>query len=66
MGQLMEKSLTRGVAIEISASYLHDAAAFLGLCREINPFVSIGSDMHKLADVGGCRDLLRQQGVGQA
>jgi putative hydrolase len=65
MGQLMEKSIAQGIAIEISPAYLPDFAAFLGLCREINPYVSIGSDMHKLADVGRCRDLLRAQGVGQ-
>lgn len=65
MQQLMEKSLERGIAVEISSSYLPDLSAFLSLCAEANPFVSIGSDMHRLADLGRCRDLLRAQGVGQ-
>lgn len=65
MGQLMEKGLERGVAIEISSSYVQDMDAFLALCREVNPYVSVGSDMHKLTHVGRCRDLLREKGVGR-
>lgn len=57
-GQLMELSLQRGIAIEISTSYLVDAPAFLDLCEHINPLVSIGSDVHQLDTMATCRDTL--------
>ncbi len=59
MGQLMEATLARGIAIEISSSYLRDFDGFMRLCAEINPYVSVGSDVHKLDDVGTCRDRVR-------
>lgn len=57
--EMMEASLERGVAIEINSSYLVDFDAFLRLCDEVNPYVSIGSDAHRLAELGACRDILR-------
>ncbi|APG88691.1 histidinol phosphatase (plasmid) [Sinorhizobium americanum CCGM7] len=62
--KLMTATLARGIAIEINSSYLVDMPAFLALCDEINPFVSIGSDAHKLSDLGRCRDKLLELGVG--
>lgn len=62
-GDLMTATLERGIAIEINSSYLVDVKKFLHLCNEINPFVSIGSDVHKLEELGKCRDLLRSWGV---
>jgi putative hydrolase len=64
MRQIMLKSLERAIAIEINSSYLSDFAKFLTLCAEVNPFVSIGSDMHRLDQLGHCRDQLRAGGVG--
>ncbi|AUX80292.1 PHP family phosphoesterase domain-containing protein (plasmid) [Sinorhizobium fredii] len=61
---LVTATLERGIAIEINSSYLVDIPAFLALCDEINPFVSIGSDAHKLSELGRCRDRLRELGVG--
>ncbi|WP_409341772.1 PHP domain-containing protein [Paenibacillus sp. MBLB4367] len=55
---LMKQSLARGIAIEINTSYLTDLENFLALCRKINPYVSIGSDVHRLHEVGTCRDRL--------
>ena len=63
---LMQASLERQVAIEINSSYLRDFDGFLRLCDEINPFVSIGSDAHKLAELGRCRDRLRNAREGVA
>jgi putative hydrolase len=62
---LMIATLERGIAIEINSSYLVDAEKFIRLCREINPIVSIGSDAHKLHELGKCRDLLRAMKVGR-
>ena len=56
--RLMVATLERGIAIEINSSYLRDMPAFLGLCAEINPYVSVGSDVHRVEDMGRCRDTL--------
>ncbi len=59
---LMRTSLDWGIAIEINSSYIRDMDAFLSLCEQVNPLVSIGSDAHRLEEVGGCRDALRVRG----
>ncbi|WEX75627.1 PHP domain-containing protein [Sinorhizobium numidicum] len=64
--ELMTASLERQIALEINSSYLVDMPAFLALCDEINPFVSIGSDAHRLSELGRCRDQLIELGVGQS
>lgn len=58
---LMEESRKKRVAMEINTSYLHDLGAFLALLQETNPKVSLGSDAHRLAEVGQCRDLLKAE-----
>lgn len=63
---LMEASLARGVAIEINSAYTRDLDGFLAICREVNPLVSVGSDVHRVRDLGACRDLLRARGIGCA
>ncbi|PKA42097.1 PHP domain-containing protein (plasmid) [Rhizobium sullae] len=63
--QMMEASLERGIAIEINSSYLVDTATFVELCRQIDPIVSIGSDAHRIDQLGQCRDILRTMGVGR-
>lgn len=50
----LHKSLERGIAVEINSSYLRDLPALLELCEEINPYVSVASDMHKLERLGEC------------
>ena len=57
---LARASLATGVAIEISASCVQDVAGFVTLLRDDDPLVSIGSDAHALAELGRCRDILRQ------
>jgi putative hydrolase len=57
---LLAVSRERDIAIEISSSYLRDFEGFLELCREVNPRVSIGSDVHQVEAIGGCRDKLRR------
>lgn len=56
--RMFEASLERGIAIEINSSYLPELERFLALCEEINPFVSIGSDAHRVQELGRCRDRL--------
>ena len=56
---IISASLERGVAVEISTSYHADLTPFLSLCRELNPYVSIGSDAHLSKDVGRCSRVVR-------
>jgi len=63
MRELLEESLKRSIAVEISSSYVRDFSAFLELCTEINPYVSIGSDVHVLEHLGYCRDRLQAWGI---
>jgi len=58
MQNLILKSLERRIAIEINSSHLPDFNGFISLCDEVNPFVSIGSDVHSPDQLGRCRDLL--------
>lgn len=60
--KLFAASVERGVAIEINSSYARDLDGLLRLLEEMNPFVSIGSDMHRLEHLGRCRDLLLASG----
>lgn len=60
MRRIIAASLERGIAVEISSSYHADLQPFLDLCREMNPFVSVGSDAHVSADIGRCGALLRE------
>lgn len=62
--ELMRAALERGIAIEINTSYTKDLDAFLALCRRVNPLVSVGSDVHRLDDLGTCRAALWSRGIG--
>ena len=64
MLDLMRATLDRGIAIEINTSYTIDMDHFLELCADVDPMVSIGSDAHKLSDLGTCRNTLRERGIG--
>lgn len=61
---LMRATLDRGIAIEINTSYTIDMDHFLTLCADVDPIVSIGSDAHKLSELGTCRNALRERGIG--
>lgn len=64
MQAILAAAARRGVAVEISSSYLVDWDGFLRLCGEADPPVSIGSDAHKVEELGTCRDRLLASGVG--
>jgi putative hydrolase len=57
--ELLNESVRCEVAVEISSSYLRAPETFLDLCAELNPRVSIGSDVHELRAIGSCRDMVR-------
>lgn len=64
MKKVLEKSLEQKIAVEINTSYLGNFPIFLKLCAEINPYISIGSDLHCLDQIGKCRDQLKAYGIG--
>jgi putative hydrolase len=64
MRELMKVSLERKIAVEINTYYLRNLLNFLELCAEVNPYVSIGSDVHRLEQLANCRDQLHGLGVG--
>ena len=64
MEKMLKISLKRKIAVEINSSYIKDFRSFLRLCSKINPYVSIGSDMHNLNQLGACRDKLIANGIG--
>lgn len=59
--QLMQEAAARGIAIELNSSYIADMRDFCSLAAEENPLVSIGSDVHHLADLGRCRSILKEE-----
>lgn len=64
MGKILQISLKRKIAVEINSSYIKNFRSFLRLCSQINPYVSIGSDMHNLNQLGACSDRLIANGIG--
>lgn len=58
LADLMRECRRRDVAIEINSSYLLDWDGFLELAERENPYVSIGSDVHRLEHLAQCRDKL--------
>lgn len=51
---LMREARAAGKAIEINSAYLPELGPFLDMLEEINPLVSIGSDVHHLIQLGDC------------
>lgn len=61
MEQLVVLAARRGVAFEINISYHRDILDdLLPLLARHDPPVSIGSDAHRLDELGACRDALRE------
>jgi putative hydrolase len=65
MRDLMQASLDQEIAIEINTAYLRNLSQFVELCADVNPYVSIGSDVHRLEQLGNCRGQLQTLGVGR-
>jgi methylenetetrahydrofolate dehydrogenase (NADP+)/methenyltetrahydrofolate cyclohydrolase len=64
MKQLMIKAKEKKVAIEINFKYMKDAdtrQTFLTMLREINPYVSFGSDAHNIDEIGRGLDTLKKE-----
>ena len=61
MDRLVATAARRGIAFEINVSY-HAAILdlLLPLLARHDPLVSVGSDAHRLDQIGACRDALRE------
>lgn len=58
--ELMILAKANDKAIEFSSKYTKNVHDFLSACGDIDPTVSIGSDVHKLEHIGNCKNKLLQ------
>ena len=61
MRKLMEKAVEKNIAIEINTKYLLENGKFFRLLREINPYVSIGSDAHHIDEIAKDFDIIKEE-----
>ena len=61
MKKLMIKALEKNIAIEINTKYLLENKKFFRLLKEINPYVSIGSDAHDKEEIAKDFDIIKQE-----
>lgn len=59
--KIMKNSLGSGIAIEINTRYRLDSQKFFRLLREINPYVSIGSDAHKKDEIARDFEIIKKE-----
>lgn len=59
MKQLLIESIKCSKAVEINTKYITDESLFFKLLKEINPYVSIGSDAHNKDELIRCFDIIR-------
>lgn len=56
--RIVATSVERRIAVEVNTSYVQDLDRLLNVFDELDPFVSIASDMHQLGRLGHCRDVM--------
>ena len=61
MRKLIEKALEKNIAIEINTKYLLENEKFFRLLKEINPYVSIGSDAHDKEEITKDFDIIKEE-----
>lgn len=59
--ELLVKSLNNKIAIEINTKYVIEKKLFFPLLREVNPYVSIGSDAHHKEDIARSFDTIKKE-----
>lgn len=52
--ELMKEARSAGLPFEFNSAYITDIKRFCSLAIEEGPLISIGSDVHKLSDLGCC------------
>ncbi|MEM3091180.1 MAG: PHP domain-containing protein [Candidatus Pacearchaeota archaeon] len=59
--EIMQTSLKNGVAVEINTKYNLGSEVFFKLLREINPYVSIGSDAHSVDEIARGFEIIKKE-----
>jgi len=60
MKELLIESLKKGKSVEINTKYIFKKDRFFRLLKEINPYVSIGSDAHSREEIARSFDIIRK------
>lgn len=60
MKDLLIESLKKDKAVEINTKYIFEKDRFFKLFKEINPYVSLGSDAHSKEEIAKSFDLIRE------
>ena len=61
MELLFKEALKQKIAIDINTKYLCNQEEFFRLLREVNPYVSFGSDAHNKKEIGRSFDIIRKE-----
>ncbi|MCX6750958.1 MAG: histidinol-phosphatase [Candidatus Pacearchaeota archaeon] len=60
MKELLIESLKKDKSVEINTKYIFEKDRFFKLLKEINPYVSIGSDAHSREEIARSFDMIRK------
>jgi putative hydrolase len=60
MKELLIESLKKDKSIEINTKYIFEKDRYFKLFKEINPYVSIGSDAHSREEIARSFDMIRE------
>lgn len=60
MKELLIESLKKDKSVEINTKYIFGKDRFFKLLKEINPYVSIGSDAHSREEIARSFDIIRK------
>ena len=61
MRRLLIESLKKKIAVEVNTKYIIERELFFKLLREINPYISIGSDVHYKEELARSFDIIREE-----
>ena len=57
---LFKESIKRKIAIEFNSKYIKNIKSYFELCKEANPFISLGSGAHNITELGNSVKLIRK------
>jgi len=61
MREILKKAVEKNKIVEINTKYLLENEKFFRLLREINPYVSIGSDAHNTNEIAKDFDIIKEE-----
>jgi len=57
--KLFNQSTKKKIAIEFNSRYIKNIKSYFKICKETNPFISLGSDAHNVTELGNSVKLIR-------